>query len=497
MKKQSILGTAFAVLVGSAAATAFGTSACQTPSRLHQLQVVGDTIPERRDPVDPEAIPPQSPILDDLEIDAAEAGVDESLHEAEVVERPRIGDETPRQLDVRGAALSEAIHLIASMAGVNIYLDAGLTDQVDASFPSVTLDDALGVLLDRNGLTLIEDPPGIYWVSAHDGSQLESATFHLRSVNGEDVFLNLQELLSDDTTLVVDRNQNFVVIRGRQDDVDAAREYLSEADRLKKQVLIEVQFLEIALDDRFEFGVQHLLTDPNFLGETVLGVDQDLSTGDDSFTAMLDLKEFSLTSTINALSRYGIVSVLSSPTVMAVTNTEASIEVVTEVPYIDTSTSIESGGGDAGTTSSQESVAFKEAGIKLTVTPIVQAGGVIQLAIDQEFSEVVDYFVGVPVLDTRKVVNQFLVNGRQTVVIGGLMQDRISETDEGVPILMHIPLLGRLFRNDDDRIRKRELLIMITPRELNPSEAAALAGKYEGKFEQRTRAVGLEDIRSR
>ena len=122
----------------------------------------------------------------------------------------------------------------------------------------------------------------------------------------------------------------------------------------------------------------------------------------------------------------------------------------------------------------------------------MQEGGVIQLSISQEFSEVVDYFLGIPVLDSRKVINQFLVNGRETVVIGGLMQDRVSETDRGVPVLMHIPLLGRLFRSDEDRIEKRELLVMITPRVLDPAEAADLAGRYEQRFEERSRAIGLD-----
>ena len=96
--------------------------------------------------------------------------------------------------------------------------------------------------------------------------------------------------------------------------------------------------------------------------------------------------------------------------------------------------------GDAGSvgTSSQESVAFKEAGIKLKVTPIVQADGMVQLSIDQEFSEVIDRFLGIPILDTRKVVSQFLVQDTDTVVIGGLIQSKAVETDRGVPVLMHL-----------------------------------------------------------
>ena len=481
-----------------ALALSFLPGACQGADPLHVRQVAGSTIPARRDLGEMQEIDRRRPAEAEIDIPGAkgEEPVGEEAHPVVSVERPRIGDSELRQLDLREAPLSEAIHLIASMAGVNIYLDSGLVDPVDASFPSVTLDDALGVLLDRNGLTLVEDPKGVYWVSQNDGNQLESATFHLRSINGEDVLANLQTLLGEDTTLVVDRNQNLVVVRGRRSDVEAARAYLADADHLKRQVLIEVEILEIILDDEYEFGLQHVISDRNFLGESAVTVNQDLSTGSDNFIATVDLTDFSLNSTINALSTYGIVRVVSSPRVMAITNTVAKIDVITEIPYVDVSTTIEGGGGTTGT-SSQESVAFKEAGIKLEVTPVVQAGGVVQLSVNQEFSEVIDFFQGVPVLDTRKVVNQFLVNGRETAVIGGLMQDRASEVDRGVPVLMHIPLLGRLFRSDEDRAQKRELLILITPRELDPSEAAVMADRYQDRFQERSRAAGFQDVRER
>ncbi|MEW6071881.1 MAG: secretin N-terminal domain-containing protein [Planctomycetota bacterium] len=491
MNTKELDRTTLAALLASAALAA---GACRGPSPLHHRQVTGDTIPARRD----------TRALLDLDRESLAAAAGEAPLAAAVpsppeapAPPPRIGDDTPRQLDLRGVPLSEAVHLIAAMAGVNVYLDADLGQPVDASFPAVTLDDALAILLARNGLALVEDPPGIFWVAPDDESQPAAATFQLQSINGEDVLANLQGLLSDDTALVVDRNQNLVIVRGSRADVEAARAYLAEADRLKRQVLIEVEILEIILDDEYSFGLRHVLSDPDFLGESTLEIDQDLSTGAEAFTATLDLHGYSLSSTIDALSSYGIVRVLSSPRVMAITNTQATIQVVTEIPYIETSTSIQGGGaGQVGTTS-QTSVAFKEAGIKLEVTPVVQAGGVVQLAVNQELSEVVDFFLGVPVLDKRTVVNQFLVNGTETAVIGGLMQDRVSEVDEGVPVLMHVPLLGRLFRNDHDETQKRELLILITPRELDPSAAAALAGQYESQFEARSRAGGFADPRSR
>lgn len=407
-------------------------------------------------------------------------------------ERPHIGDDIPRQIDLRGVPLSEALHLIASMAEVNIFLDAGLGDPVDASFPAVTLDDALTVLLDRNDLALVEDPPGIYWVTRADGSESESATFALQSVGAGDILPNLEALIGESSTLVADENQNFLMVRGPARDIDAVRQYLQRADRLKGQVLIDVEVLEVILDDHFEFGVQGLFSDSNFLGEAGISVNQDFSTSSDAFLGTIDLNDSPISLTINALESYGLVNVVSSPKVMAVTNTEATVKVVTEVPYIDTTSSITSQAGGVGT-SSQQTVAFKEAGITMKVTPIIQAGGTVQLSIDQEFSEVVGQFIGIPILDTRNVTTSFLVDDSDTVVIGGLIQRRATEDENGVPILKDIPLLGRAFRSNTDGDRRRELLILITPRVLEPSQAAAYAESYRSTYTEHLRASGVTD----
>lgn len=408
---------------------------------------------------------------------------------AEVVV-PRLSDDAVRQLDLRGAPLSEALHLIGSLAGVNMYLDAGLDRPVDASFPAVTLDDALEVLLERNGLVLVEDPPGMFFVSRADGSEDLSRRFQLRSTNGGDLLENLRAL-APGVTIVLDPNQNFVLARGPKRELDVVADYLEAADKVKLQVLIEVEILEIALDDEFQLGIEMALTDPDFLGEFGLGVSQDLSTSSGAFSATLDLNDFSLSSTIDALETFGTVQVISSPRVLAITNTSALIEVIQEIPYVETTTAITSGSG-AGTvgTTSQASVAFKDSGIKLSVSPVVQEADLVQLSVNQEFSEVIDTFQGIPVLNRRKVENQFVVRGDQAVLLGGLLQDRTSEEDRGVPLLMHIPILGRLFRSDADNRQRRELLVMMTARVLDPEEAARLSRVYEQRFQERVGASG-------
>ena len=165
---------------------------------------------------------------------------------------------------------------------------------------------------------------------------------------------------------------------------------------------------------------------------------------------------------------------VSSPRVLAVTNTQALVDVVKEIPYIETTSTTTGTTAGVGSTV-QESVKFKEAGIRLQITPSIQEAGYLQVAIEQSIIEEVERFLDIPVVDRRTIVSQFLVKDRNTIVLGGLIQERQSESRSGIPILMHIPILGQLFRGDSDLKRKQELLVFVTPRILSP-QAGGRAG---------------------
>ncbi|MCP3917326.1 MAG: hypothetical protein GY711_17405 [bacterium] len=395
--------------------------------------------------------------------------------ELEADEAPLIGDDSVRTFEFRDMPLAEAIHLIAADAGINIYLNAGMDERIDASFPGVTTHDALRAILGRNGLALAEEPEGIFWVQRADGTQPGMSRFSLRSINAADVEEQVRALVGDRATVVFDTNQNVVLVHGSQNDVELVAAYLDVADQLKPQVLVEVNIFEARIDERFELGFEHL-GDTDVDGDA-LTLMQNLRGPSSAFE--LTLEGSHLTSTLAALRRYVGIELISSPRVMSITNTESSIEVVEEIPYVNVTSTTET---DAGGVSVLEEVQFKEAGIKLKVTPTVQEAGILQIDIDQEFSEVVDVFNNIPVLDSRHLVSHFLVSDRQTIVLGGLMHDASRDVNEGVPGLMHVPLLGRLFSRDEDTNEKRELLIFLTPRILDPHEAARMAKKYQSSY---------------
>ncbi|MCA8979403.1 MAG: type II and III secretion system protein [Planctomycetes bacterium] len=451
--------------------------------------VFGPTIPERA--AVEAANPIEFPAVDGLEDEesAFVADTGDAWVKAEP-QSPHIGGDGVNSFQMRGVQLATAIHMIAEAGGVNIYLDAGLDRLVDASFPAITLDDALQVLLKQNGLRLVEDPPGIYWVTANDGSEPSTAHFRVQSIDAAGIVEDLTRLVSSNARLVVNAEQNLIVLDGSARDVELVSDYLDSADRLKRQVLLELELVELTLNDTFELGISYAMTDAEIGGPNFLTLAQNLATGNGEFTATLDNTDIPLSATLTALQQYAGVNVLSSPRVLAVTKSPAKVEVVTEIPYIRATVETNVGGGSAGTSTAEE-VEFKESGLTMSVTPTIQEGGVVEIVIEQKFSNVVDYFQDIPVLDSRNLSTVMSVQDGHTAVLGGLIQNAISEDDTGVPLLMDIPLVGRLFRSDIDQSQRRQLLVFVTPRVLSTTQSARLSKQMRGEYRETLRTSGL------
>jgi len=410
------------------------------------------------------------------------------------ISRPRIGSEELISFEMRGIPLANAIHMAAEMAQVNIFLDAGLEMPIDASFPSIRLDDALDVLLDQNGLRLVEEPAGVYWVRQEDGSQPAKETFRVNSIDVASIEEDLAKLVNEGGRLVVNPEQNFVFVDGTQRDVQLVREYIHGVDRLKRQVLLEVEIVELILDENFQMGISLDLADKK-LGDTsnLFSLAQNLSTGSGEFSISIDNAAVPLQTTLTALQQYVGVNVVSSPRILAVTKSPAKVEVITEIPFVKATVSTDVGAGNAGSATIEE-VEFKKVGITMDVTPTIQEGGTVEVRIDQKFSNVIEFFQGIPVVDERLLSTVMLIQDGHTVVIGGLQQNSIIEDDTGVPLLMHIPFLGRLFRSDNDSTQKRQLLVFITPRILDSSQAAQLSHQFKHEYSETRRLSGVSDL---
>jgi general secretion pathway protein D len=164
---------------------------------------------------------------------------------------------------------------------------------------------------------------------------------------------------------------------------------------------------------------------------------------------------------IHALERTTKSNLLSTPHLIAIDNEESEIVVGRNVPFI-TSTS-------QTTVSTVQQIQRENVGITLRFTPQITEGDYIQLELYQEISALIESPIGQdvntvgPTTSTRKATNVVLVRDGQTIVVGGLMEDRVRTVKNKVPWVGDIPVIGWLFRYDTDNVEKNNLLIFLTP----------------------------------
>ena len=164
---------------------------------------------------------------------------------------------------------------------------------------------------------------------------------------------------------------------------------------------------------------------------------------------------------------------LSTPTLLVLDNQTARLQVGDEVP-VATQSAVSVDDPDAPIVNSIE---FRDTGVILSITPRVNASGLVLLDIKQEVSEVIETTtsgIDSPTIQQRQVESTIALQDSQTVALGGLIQDRIEETTTGVPLLADIPVLGNLFKSVDDASKRTELLVLIKPRVVRDQEDARI-----------------------
>jgi general secretion pathway protein D len=193
---------------------------------------------------------------------------------------------------------------------------------------------------------------------------------------------------------------------------------------------------------------------------------------------------------IQALRSDATSNIISTPRIITMNNEEAEVKVTQEIPLI-TGQYTSSTAAVNGTTSPFETIQREEVGTILKVTPHISEGDTVQLKIEQE-----DSAPGAKIADSadistnkRSIKTTILIEDGGIIVLGGLMQDTVTESEDRVPLLGAIPLLGNLFKSRSGSRQKSNLLVFLRPKILRdqPATEAVSASKYnEIRDEERT-----------
>lgn len=267
--------------------------------------------------------------------------------------------------------------------------------------------------------------------------------------------------------LVINRQAGMIIIKDYPEILLQVAEFLELIEgSIQRQVFIQAKIVEVTLNDDYQLGINWGQVSPLTIthGGGYSSPAATTITGAAGFSYGLSKGNFSVI--IDALSKQGQVSVLSSPKIATLNNQRAVIKVGTEDIFFTPETT-------AATTTSAATTEFIPTaitiGIVLDVVPQINPNGQIMMSINTSITEQSgsrtspDGINVVPILDVRESNNIVLAQHGQTIIIGGLMKVRKEVDDNSVPFLGALPLIGKLFHWDQEVEAKTELVIMMTP----------------------------------
>jgi len=278
------------------------------------------------------------------------------------------------------------------------------------------------------------------------------------------------EYTLSDVRVVADEESNALMIYATGKEYKKIKVALDQLDIVATQVIIEASILEVSLTDELKYGLEW--TFKNGLGSDYdgLGVLASAASGPAavvpgfSYTVTNSIGDIS--AVLNALASQSLINVISTPSVMVLDNHIAYIHVGDQVP-IATSSSLTDGG------TVTQNVEYKDTGVKLTVRPSVNAGGLVTMDIEQSVTDVglIDEATGQRTFLERNIMSRVAVRSGESVVLGGLIRENASVGESGIPFLYKLPIIGPLFGSTTTSDRRTELLVIITPRAIyNESE---------------------------
>jgi general secretion pathway protein D len=266
--------------------------------------------------------------------------------------------------------------------------------------------------------------------------------------------------------LSLDEPRNAIIFQGSATDWGRVLPLIQQMDRAPRQVMIEVTVAEVTLTNDQEFGVAWLgrNSDLGKFNGNISSGSLATGTGGAGLTYLLDIGGETRAS-LKALASQDRISVLSTPRLMVKSGEEASFDVGTEVPTI--SSQATSGIQTDGNSGLIQTVQYRKTGILLNIKPVVYSDDRVDIELRQEVSEALpigaDSTVNSPAIFNRSYSTNLSLKDGSAILIAGLMSQRQTTGDSGVPFLKDVPVLGNLFKTQKRGNNKTELVLMIVP----------------------------------
>ncbi len=390
-------------------------------------------------------------------------------------------------LEFADAEVRKIFQLLSEVSNKNFVLGDDVTGAISLKLVNVPWDQALDIILEAKGLDKREDGniilikgKGKFKSQAEEEQEIKKAltraielkteTFSINYADITTIASQFNGLKSDRGTISQDARTNKVIVKDIPQILNEMRKLLVQLDVPEKQVMIEARIVEASSSFTrnlgVNWGVHYRDGSASFMGINSLdtgfggltsapptsgtgssaGGSMGISFGTLTSNIQLDMR-------LNAAASAGMVKIISTPKVATLNNKTAKITQGQQIPY-------------TSSTSDKVETKFIEAALSLEVTPHINANGTIGMKIDAKNDSPGQTTSGstAPAINKKQATTEMLLRDGETTVIGGIYVDSDNTSDDGVPYLMDIPLLGKLFKTNNKTKTKTELLIFITPR---------------------------------
>ena len=280
--------------------------------------------------------------------------------------------------------------------------------------------------------------------------------------------------------VVVDEGRNALIFQGTAEEYAQFRSLVEQMDRAPLEVLIEATVAEITLKEGETLGAVLAFND----AAAPKAASSLLRSSDGLFVSLIrDTGQLSID--LKALRNKSRVNILSTPRVVASSGKTASIQIGTQVPIITTQQTSPMG-TVGGTSALLQDVQYRNTGVILSIEPIINSNRRVELSIEQEVSEaqVNDVSeVQSPLILTRSINTSLSLDDGETVLLGGLISENFSTSQNGIPFLMDIPVLGNLFKTNSVGRNRTELIVLLTTYIIDrPETARALRDAFRERL---------------
>lgn len=384
-------------------------------------------------------------------------------------------------LDATDASLSQVLKTLAEKGGLNIITGPSVAaGRITIQMKDVPVEQAVNLVVRAAGLAYERIGNSILVADAkslQEETGLSSYIVNLKFADATEVKDALRGLTDK---IEVDRGGNRLIVVTSPRIIAEIEEIVADLDRPARQVMLEARIVEVSTEDFKRLGIDwDLLSRQGFM--FVEGNYDSLQGGESSdqirglkifpnppgTNDIFKLGNFSRVAQVYRVAmdlaiRNGNARVLANPKIATLNGREANMLVGSRIPFVISGT-IFAGGGAA----TSQQVQREEVGVKLSITPLINADGYITTVIKPEVSSVVG-FKGqneeLPVVATRQATTTVRLKDGGSVIIGGLLSEERTTSTSKVPILGDIPGLGLLFQHRNTTVAKKDLVIEVTPR---------------------------------